>query len=73
MCNGGFSRFRHIVSGLAVIATTALLGLTLQASRDAVRLQGQDVDLAGGTLIAEFRLQSRAWRPGPELNRRPAA
>jgi len=46
MCNGVSSRFRHIVSGLAVIATTAVLGLTLQASRDAERLQGQDVELA---------------------------
>jgi hypothetical protein len=47
MCNGASSRFRHIVSGLAVIATTAVLGLSLQASGDAERLQGRHVDLAG--------------------------
>ena len=29
MCNGVFSRFRH-ASGLAAIATTAVLGLTLE-------------------------------------------
>ena len=60
MCNGVFSRFRHIASGLAAIATTAVLGLTLEASRHAVRVQGQDVDLAGGTLIAEVRLRNRS-------------
>jgi hypothetical protein len=47
MCNGVPGRFRHIVSGLAVIATTAVLGLSLQASGDAERLQGRHVDLAG--------------------------
>lgn len=47
MCNGGSGRFRHIVSGLVVIATTAVLGLSLQASRDVERLQGRHVDLAG--------------------------
>lgn len=47
MCNGGSGRFRHIVSGLVVIATTAVLGLSLQASRDAERLQGRHVDVAG--------------------------
>ena len=47
MCNGGSGGFRHIVSGLVVIATTAVLGLSLQASRDAERLQGRHVDLAG--------------------------
>ena len=38
MCNGVFSRFRHIASSLAAIATTAVLGLTLEASRHAVRV-----------------------------------
>ena len=34
-----------------------------------MRMQGQDVDLAGGTLIAEVRLRNRSWlRPGDRIN-----
>ena len=60
MCNGVSGRFRRIVSGLVAIATTAVLGVTLQASRDTERLQGQDLDLAGSTLRAGFQVESGA-------------
>lgn len=56
MCNGTSGRFRRIVSGLVAIATTAVLGVTLQASRDTERLQGQDLDLASRTLRAGFQV-----------------
>ena len=58
MCNGVSNRFRHIVSGLAAIATTAVLGSALQGSQDAERLHGQDVGAAVNTVTAEVRLDA---------------
>lgn len=53
MCNGVSNRFRHIVSGLAAIATIAILGSTLQGAQDADRLHSQDVAPAVSTVTAE--------------------
>jgi hypothetical protein len=62
MCNGVSSRFRHIVSGLAAVATAALLGSTLHGSGDAERLQGQGVAHAVSTVTAEVRRDAILWR-----------
>ena len=62
MCNGESGRLRRIDSGLEAIVTTAVLGVTLQASRNIEQLQGQDLDLAGSTLRPGFQVESGAPR-----------
>ena len=60
MSNGMSPRIRHIVSGLAAVATTALLMSTLVNSFDTRLLQGQSVSSPVSAATAAVRRDTLA-------------